>query len=476
MSETSKGGSAKNAKVPHGKSAAAKSASAGPSIAPAGEGAAYSVIFGIEEKIRAAMNEQQLVHLIANETRKLVAARQIFVLRARAEAEFRVECVSSLALADRDTPLIRWIEAIVASFIRERGASASLEFALPAYSDPESSETRTYPFPHFYYQPITLPAGHPFAALLLTRERPWSEAEAKLLARQASVYASAWQAQYGERHLKPRPARPHWQRPALAVAALALAVLPVPLTTLAPVEIVPRNPHRVTAPIDGVIAEVVAEPNKPVRKGQVLFRFDDTSLKSKLSLSEREMMVANSRFERAQQAAFTEEAARHELAIARTELELKKAERDYAALLFAQSVVKAERDGVLVYADKDQWLGRPVKTGERIMQIADPSDVAANIELPVGDAIVLERGAAVRLFMDFDPLSSVSAKLVSSSYHAEPNSAQQLIYRLRAELVTKTGGMRIGARGAAQLYGAHVPLAFFLLRRPIAAARQYFGI
>ena len=34
---------------------------------------------------------------------------------------------------------------------------------------------------------------------------------------------------------------------------------------------------------------------------------------------------------------------------------------------------------------------------------------------------------------------------------------------------------RIGARGTAQVFGATVPLAFFLLRRPIAFARQTLG-
>ena len=84
------------------------------------------------------------------------------------------------------------------------------------------------------------------------------------------------------------------------------------------------------------------------------------------------MLVAKARLERASQAAFADEKSRHEVAIALAEFELKRAERKYAANLLERSTVVAERGGILVYADKDRWIGRPVKTGERIMQDRGP--------------------------------------------------------------------------------------------------------
>jgi hypothetical protein len=117
-----------------------------------------------------------------------------------------------------------------------------------------------------------------------------------------------------------------------------------------------------------------------------------------------------------------------------------------------------------------------VRTGERIMQIVRPREIAARVEVPVADAIVLHPDARIRMFLDADPLSSIPARAVSIGYQAEPNTTQQLVYRVDAEIDGDHPGLRIGARGTAQLQGQMVPLAFYLLRRPISALRQYFGL
>ncbi|EPN71275.1 hypothetical protein A235_02736, partial [Pseudomonas syringae pv. actinidiae ICMP 19079] len=62
-------------------------------------------------------------------------------------------------------------------------------------------------------------------------------------------------------------------------------------------------------------------------------------------------------------------------------VEQKRAERDYARELLKRSEVRAERDGIAVFADAQRWLGKPVQTGERLLEIADPSQAELRIEL-----------------------------------------------------------------------------------------------
>jgi hypothetical protein len=195
-----------------------------------------------------------------------------------------------------------------------------------------------------------------------------------------------------------------------------------------------------------------------------------------LQIAEQDVALARAKYDRASQAAFGDDKARHELAIARAELAIKSAERDYSADLLKRSVLTAARDGVLLYADKAQLIGRPIKTGERLMQIATPEDLAVRVELPVADAIILDRNARVRLFLDAKPLTPIGAKLTSEAYHAEPNSTQQLVYRLQADFAAPPHAVRLGSRGTAQLSGSTVPLIFFLLRRPISTLRQTLGL
>lgn len=49
-------------------------------------------------------------------------------------------------------------------------------------------------------------------------------------------------------------------------------------------------------------------------------------------------------------------------------------------------------------------------------------------------------------------------------------------YRLKAALAAGTAPPRIGLRGTAKIYGDRVALIYYLLRRPLAAARQFFGV
>ena len=433
-------------------------------------------ILAIEDKVRQAENENELVHLIADELRKLVGGRQVIVLQAGKPGKFTVSCVSSLVLLDKEEPFVRWLEAMAGRIASDHDARKSVAFELPAFAGGDVAETQSYPFRHMMWQSMQLPTGEAFAALILARERPWSEQEHKVVAREAQVFAAYWQALRGADAMRPRHASFTRRRIGMTLAAILVGLCSVPMSTLAPVEIIAAQPQRVTAPIDGVIKEIVVEPNRPVKAGQLVLRFEETTLRNRFHIAQQEALVAKARLERVSQVAHVDEKARHELAEAKAQFDLKTAERDFAAELLARSEIRAARDGVLVYSEQDRWVGRPVKTGERLMQIVSPRETIARIELPVADAIVLDRAAKVRLFLDAAPLTAIGAQLTSESYQAEANTMQQLVYRLYAEIHDKDGELRIGARGTAQLQGGLVPLAFYLLRRPISAVRQHIGL
>lgn len=450
-----------------------------PSAAPSNEATApinAAALLAAESRVREATDETEVIHLIANETRKLLGARQVFVLRATSPTDIRIVGISSLAVVDRDAGCIRWLEAIARELSVTHRSDAPLPFDLPTYSHLDEAAGQIYPFPQALWQPLRLASGATFGAIVTARETAWSELDGKVLAREARAFSDSWRALLAEKGLQPRRRLGQRQRVIIAVLACLALLFPVPMSVLAPVEIVASQPQRVSAPLDGVIASVLVEPNQPVKVGQPILLFEQTTLANKLQLAERDLLVANARLDRSNQAAFHDEKARHEIALAQAEYDLKRGERDYAADLLARSNVAAERSGLLVYADKDRLLGQPVKTGERLMQIVDPTQVEARVELAIADAIVLEQGSSVRLFLDAKPLSSVSGRLVSEGFMAEPNATQQLVYTLRVALDPTEDRPRIGSRGIAQLSGQRVPMFLYLLRRPISAARQHLGL
>ncbi len=122
-----------------------------------------------------------------------------------------------------------------------------------------------------------------------------------------------------------------------------------------------------------------------------------------------------------------------------------------------------------MFADAERLTGRPVQTGERLMEIADPNQAELRIELAVGDAIALEPGADIALFLDSDPLQRHTARLERSAYEAQPTAGGQLAYRLDANFTEAPP--RIGLRGTAKISATarRWPCTCCAVRLPVCA-------
>ncbi|CAK0760911.1 hypothetical protein CCP2SC5_280001 [Azospirillaceae bacterium] len=295
-----------------------------------------------------------------------------------------------------------------------------------------------------------------------------------MIMRLAGCYAHAWLSLIGRR---PRRSRSRMSRWIVAIGALSTFALasPTPQSALAPVEIVSVEPVIIAAPIDGVIKRFAIKPNQAVTIGQTLFEFDDTTLRNQVTVAERTLGVALAELRQSTQGAMFDRKRAEQMALLDAQAQVRAAELDYARSLLGRLVVKAERDGLAVFTDVNDWIGKPVITGQRILQIADPNHVEAQIELAVHDAVVLETGAPVELFLDNDPITPLSARLTTASYEAETPPSGVISYRLTATFLPNQKPPRIGLHGIARISGHSVPLALYLFRRPLTALRQWIG-
>ena len=57
----------------------------------------------------------------------------------------------------------------------------------------------------------------------------------------------------------------------------------------------------------------------------------------------------------------------------------KQAEVTYLTELLEKSKLLAPQGGVAIFSSQDDWRGRPVQVGERVMMIADPSVIDVTI-------------------------------------------------------------------------------------------------
>ena len=439
-----------------------------------------------EGALRELPSAQAVEIFAVNETRALLGFSQAFFMTLDSRGRARARAVSGLAVVDRNAPLIRTMEKLAGRMHARLREDATVARARLDEFPQEAEEAADWPFGAFQWCALRDRKGRAFGGLLLARKEDWEEADAVIGARLAGAIAHALMALTPPALLR-RFAPPRWLYWALPAVLLALLLIPVPMMAIAPVEVIADDPFIVAAPMEGVIADVLKEPNTAVKAGETLFVYDDTDLKSKAEVAARREAVAAARLETLRKAAFSDARARQQLAEARAELALARARSEYARRKLAQVRVRAARDGMVIYSGRSKWIRKPVKTGERVMRIADPRKIALRISLPVRDAIAIRPGGKVRVFLDADPLDVIEARVRTAAFHAEEMPGGLLAYEVIADFTGKPGGAkgaktgagkrpRIGFRGSAQVSGGEVPLGFYLLRRPIAAIRQHFGI
>jgi multidrug resistance efflux pump len=426
-----------------------------------------------EAELRRWQSVPELVYYVANSTRDIVHYEQMFVMRhARIGESMHAIAASSLAAIDRNAPLIQALEATIGLLARDEWLAEAHDFA-PSGLNPDVALI-DYPFAAWRWVPLKDGAGLVFGGLVFARHETMREGEAVLAARLAETIAHAWcalTANVPVRRIKRVGKR---ERRALAAMLAVVALFPVQMSALAPVEVVATRPFVVAAPFAGVVQRVEVAPNSIVKAGQPVLTLDDTKARNELQVAGEKLQVARARVERSTSAAFASGDETRDITVNRAEQDLAQADYAYASDVLDRSRIVAPRAGVALYSDRRDWEGRAVATGDPIMQIVDPADVEFRIDLPIKEQLTLGKNSRVKVWLDADPLWSIDARLDTVSYQSRMTAAGVLSFAVTA----KPAGARprIGSRGTAKVYGSWAPLSFALLTRPIASFRQTLGL
>ena len=431
----------------------------------------------LEGQIRAAKTVQELQFLSVNETRRLIPYDQAFVLSSPdpAQEACRVLNASSVAVVDRDAPMIVWLEQAVQALSQ---ASSTKEQPMVLTEDllPESLRGgwREFVKGHVFWCPLQHPDETVLGAWWFERDFAWQDNDVAIVHRLAGSYAYAWKAlTKKEQRWSTQIKKPSWW--VLPAALIAALCFPIRISAVAPVKVIAKDPVVVSAPIDGVIADVFVHPNQMVHAGVPLFRYKDANLRNQFLVAEKQLTVARAEQSQSIQAGFRDPQRKAEVPLKEAEVDLRQTELNYAKEMLDQVEVVAQQDGLLLFSDRSDWIGRPVTVGERIMEIADPKQIELRIDLPVADSIVLKEGADSLIFLNALALESFPATIVHASYQAEVLPGDLLAYRVTAQLAAPDPRIRIGWQGTAKVYGEQGPLAYLLLRRPLTALRQWVG-
>ena len=407
-----------------------------------------------------------LLHTALNGAAAVVPLGHAFWVDTRPRP--RIAGASATDGFDRHTPFAQWLEGQLQGWNRQHrlrlGHACTLESR-------RQSDAFTYPFVHAQWCPFAPDARR--GGLLFTRDTPFSDAEAALLGRMAALCGTADAARRSRTRSRIGGGKRAWFWGSVVVL-LAAAFIPVPLTALAPAEIVADRPVRVAAPVAGVIHRVHVEPGEAVSQGELIVELDATDARNELVLAEEALSVVQGRLRQAALSAFHDEAARRELAVAQAEADLAAARRDYAHERLTRTELRATTDGIALFTRRSDLEGQPVATGEAILRIAEPTRVLLRIHAPLAHGESLREGARVRFFRDSDPLTPIDASLLRADLEPREQADGHVAYEADARL--DGASIRIGTRGVAKIYGETAPLGYFVLRRPLTLLRQWTGL
>ncbi|MCK9237945.1 MAG: biotin/lipoyl-binding protein [Thiopseudomonas sp.] len=440
---------------------------------------AANLLFELEARARAATNLAELCFSIANDSHGLLPFRQAMVFSGNGR-DSRLHTVSGLTKLSEDSPYLLWLKRIwprLQEYCQQAPAWLTPQVLVDEPAELHEGWQEWWP-EGLYALPIKRRDGEVLGWVCFLLDKQPTETQHRAMVHMLQSWGYAWEMLAG----KPRRGlRKRWQglsktrRRVLIVALGIVPFIPVRQSYLAPAEVIAMDAAVVAAPMDGVIKSLAVRPNQPVKIGDVLFVLDDTVLRNRQAVLSKSVAVADAELMANTQRAFDDMRSKGELTMLAGRAQERRAELASVQEQLSRTVIRASHEGIAVFADPDDWLGRPVSTGERIMQVANPSKPGVLIEVPVADAMVLHEGAPVKLFLTVRPLSPLRASVVQSSYQAYLSDERIASYRLRAEFTELTQDARIGLRGTAKVYGNWTVLGYYLMRRPLASLRELTG-
>ena len=427
-----------------------------------------------------AQKPEDLKFTIVNETVQLLPYRQAAFFNVRADGSLYLALASGLASVAESSPYTVWLNRLAATF------DTRLPMQTMAYehiNEEHRDGWQEWLPDHLLVVPLKTDDERVLGVSLFARESSWTEPEISQVSHLHRTYAyclAALSRKTGG--IRQWLWKTGGSRFALLMVLLmsGLMFVPVRLSTLASAEVVALNAFSVAAPQDGVVNSFAVQPNARVKKGDVLFTLDDTSIINRHEVANKALAIARADALASEQRAFDDIRAKAALAASIGRVREKEAELASIKALMARVEVKAEREGIAVFADANDWIGRPVQTGERVIQLADPKDAGLLMWLPVKDALNIEPGAQVKMFLHTRPLDPIPGTILQTSYQASLSPDGIASYRLKGKFSVPEGTSgidlpRIGLRGTARLSGEWSILGYYLFRRPIAALREWVG-
>jgi hypothetical protein len=440
------------------------------------------VLNGISLKAAAAKTTEELSFLIVNDTIHLVPYNRAFLFNFEGKSP-KVISVSGQANVNDNSPLIKSVEQIISGLKdpKEVQVLKTDDFS----GEGESSKWNSYQTDaksSVLWLPIFSNRKQVLGLWLeqldsSTFTIPLQEIVVLLKDFLMHAYGIAWERLASRYSLKKGLSfsKSKWGY-LLALLALASVLIRVPLRIAAPCEIVSSDLYLIRAPLAGVIEEIVVLPGQFVKKGDTLAIYDPTLLEHALKSSEEDVQVRKVAVDRATILGQQDRQVLNELNQLNSQLQKEKINLALAAHEAGLLKIQAPQSGVVVIDSPEDWRGRPVIVGEKILAVSNPEKTQVKIWIPESDNIPLNTQEAVKIYLYISPTKSYKSKIEYIANEVSLSDRDIPSFVAKANWVDNPpSDLKLGLKGTAILYGESVPLFYYIIRKPWFTLRNFFG-
>lgn len=239
-----------------------------------------------------------------------------------------------------------------------------------------------------------------------------------------------------------------WRKAAglAAVAVLAYAVLGrVDLNISGSCVLEPSFRRVYTAPFETTIRSAPVRPGDTVVEGQVIVEFDRDDLElrlrevgSSLTSAEKEMDT------------YLAQQKMPQYAEARARWQALSAEKELLERRIARAEVRADFAGIVIVGDLSQDIGRPVRMGEHLIEVAPLDTLVLDVEIDQGDIGHIGVGQEGRFTTKAQPDVAIPFRVAQVRPTPEIRNGVS-VYVAEATVQNADGWLRPGMEGAAKV-------------------------
>ena len=432
-------------------------------------------------------NEVQKIELVeefsvqtTNETRRVSQYFQAASWQINNINKPSVLAISGMSFIDPNSTLVAFLIRFIKFCCQRENAKENQVLSITDVDEELQQLWQEHMPPFVFWMPF-VKDGTIDAGMVFFYKKNLSPRQQTLLVPLSQTYTHAWYSLEENRRHHPnhvfRFTRARTVKIMAIVLLMLILVIPVRESALAPAVISAYQPVIVSSRVSAVVENVHVEANQQVVAGQLLVSLDATESLSDVEISQKELELAQAEYLLAAQQAFEDTAKKAEILLLQSRVDAAMLRLKLAQTRLERMRIYAPKDGVAIYADAYDLIGKPISVGERILLIADTGEVEIDVFMPIGDAIDFRVGDAVSLFLNTDPSRPIEGELRQTSFESREGPDGQQVFELKATITDSNFKGRIGWAGTAKVYSSErISLFMYLFRRPIASARRFFGL